>query len=122
MKSTTPESSTDILIQCFIDPAEWATARWVATVLTYHAPSPNCQELPGIGLAFENFEAGKRIFDGWIKRIGNLDLHEELRICIIEARFRATPMDIPCSSHPTRSTPFIAGIRASRISTSGFPK
>ena len=71
MRQNIPESpeSPDILIQCFINPAAWAPAKWAATVFTYHLPRAMGNELPGVGLAFENFDAGKRIFDGWIERL-----------------------------------------------------
>ena len=86
MRSNIPESSEspDTLIQAFIDPQEWAAAKWAATVFSYHLPRDMGGEPPGVGLAFENFDAGKKIFDGWIERLGHVDVHEELRLSIIE--------------------------------------
>src|SRR3954462_5142745 len=46
---------------------------------------------PALGLAFLDLEAGKKIFDDWIKRIGHLDAANELRISIVEGPIPAEP-------------------------------
>ena len=80
----------DLVFQCFTDPAEWAAATWRATAFTYD-PTAASQEPPGIGIAFENFNAGKIIFDGWIRRLGHVDAYEELRVSIIEGPIPSDP-------------------------------
>jgi hypothetical protein len=103
MKEKMPESH-DIMIQCFTDPAEWDAAHWDATVFL---SDPTCQNRhpPGIGLGFRNFDAGKKIFDGWIQRVGHVDLYEELRISIIEGPIPSDPegYTVFISSNPLRT-------------------
>ena len=89
MKETIPDSP-DILIQYFIDPPEWDAAKWGATAFLYD-PAGVRRDYPGIGLAFQNFDIGKKIFDEWIERFGHVDLHEELRISIIEGPIPSDP-------------------------------
>src|SRR6266446_1561606 len=82
MKQNVPDSP-EALIQCFVDPAEWDAAKWGATAFLYD-PDGASREYPAIGIGFHNFEAGKAIFDHWIARFGHVDLHDELRVSIIE--------------------------------------
>jgi hypothetical protein len=83
MKQNEPDSP-ETLVQAFTHSPEWDAANWRGTVFTYHYPKAMGKELPGIGLGFENFEAGKKVFDGWINRLGRVDACEELRISIVE--------------------------------------
>jgi hypothetical protein len=76
----------ELMFQCFTDPRQWAAAHWGATAFLYDISSTG-QVPPGIGIAFRNFQAGKQIFDDWIKRLGHLDAHEELRVSIIEGPY-----------------------------------
>ena len=89
MKKNIPESP-DALIQCFIEPADWDVANWGATAFLYD-PTGTSSEYPGIAIGFRNFEIGKKIFDGWIGRLGHLDSHEELRVSIIEGPIPSDP-------------------------------
>ena len=87
-----PKSSIHhVLVEPFINVTDWDAAKWRATAFTYHYPTAMGHELPGIGIGFEDFAAGQRIFDQWIERVGPVDVYEELRISIIEG-------PIPCQA------------------------
>jgi hypothetical protein len=69
--------------QIFTDPIEWDKARWSGTVFIYDQQGLD-KQIPGLGIGFADFETGKRIFEGWIKRVGQVDKFEEIRVSIIE--------------------------------------
>src|SRR2546426_7811084 len=81
---------SDAMLFCLPDPAEWAAAKWRATVFFY-AACPEPDQLPGLGIAFLNFDAGKKIFDGWLKRLGHVDIANELRVSIVEGPVPSDP-------------------------------
>jgi hypothetical protein len=90
MKLNIPELSNAMLL-ALTDPEEWAAAKWRATAFFY-AGNPVPHEVPpALGLAFLDFEAGRKIFDGWLKRIGHLDPADELRVSIVEGPIPADP-------------------------------
>ena len=89
MKFNHPDFSDHIFLS-LTDPDEWAAANWRGTAFLY-APEPSPNQLPGIGLAFEDFEAGKKIFDGWLKRLGHTDPANELRVSIVEGPVPGDP-------------------------------
>lgn len=62
-----------------IDVDLWNKAKWRATFFIGHPKRP-----PILGLAFENEEAARKIFETWHERYGENDDYEELRIAIIE--------------------------------------
>jgi len=62
-----------------IDIELWDKAKWRATFFDWLPSSP-----PLLGLAFENGDAARKIFEGWRKQFGDNDENEELRISIIE--------------------------------------
>jgi hypothetical protein len=77
------KESPEMLFQIFFDPQEWDDATWSGTVFINdlsHMEPP----IPGLGIGFADFETGKKIFDGWIKRLGHVDEYDELRVSIIE--------------------------------------
>jgi len=71
----------NVLLQSLIDIEMWNKAKWVATA---YLVSDSPQDLPCLGLVFENADAGKQIFTDLIKRLGKEDTYEELRIAIVE--------------------------------------
>jgi hypothetical protein len=71
------------LLQIFTDPLEWDKAKWAGTVFIFD-PEGLKKQIPGLGVGFADFEAGKQIFEGWIKRVGHVDEFEEIRVSIIE--------------------------------------
>jgi hypothetical protein len=62
-----------------IDVDLWNAAQWKATFFIWGGDAP-----PGLGLAFRNEEAARKIFGAWHERFGRRDPEEELRISIIE--------------------------------------
>lgn len=75
--------SPKAFFQIFTDPLQWDAAKWSGTVFLYD-PKGSTNEIPGLGIGFANFEAGKRIFADWIERVGHVDHFEEIRISVIE--------------------------------------
>ena len=71
----------EIFFQSFIDEDKWNAAKWnaVAFMNDIHGDTPPC-----LGIAFLNGDVGKQIFGDWLKRFGQTDDYEELRISIIE--------------------------------------
>ncbi|MFT8312943.1 MAG: hypothetical protein ABF633_01665 [Clostridium sp.] len=57
----------------------WNAAKWKATFVASDGIN-----IPILGLAFENEKAGKKIFEEWIKRFGDKDIFDEIRVAIIE--------------------------------------
>lgn len=66
-----------------IDVDLWNKAKWRATFFIGHPERP-----PILGLAFENEEAAREIFETWHERYGENDEYEELRISIIEGEIK----------------------------------
>jgi hypothetical protein len=67
----------------------WDRAKWKGTgvaVVTPDAP-------PILALAFENFDAGKKIFRGWRRRIGAQDRDGWLSVTIITGIDRKSPLN-----------------------------
>src|ERR1039457_4020600 len=71
----------DVFLQMFIDPVKWDAARWKATAF-FH--DPKGVRPPCLGIVFDNIGTGKQIFSDWLKRLGNVDQYDELRIGIVE--------------------------------------
>lgn len=62
----------------------WDAARWRGTAFFV---TPGFTEQPGIGLQFEDYDAGVKIFDDWKKTFcGFADKHHILRISIIRGK------------------------------------
>src|SRR3954468_6022205 len=89
----------DATLLTLIDPDEWAAAKWRATVFFYATDPVPAHVPPGLGIAFLNFDAGKKIFGGWLKRLGRFDPANELRISIVEG---------PIPSDPSGYTVFVS--------------
>jgi hypothetical protein len=90
------------LLQIFTDPVEWDKAKWSGTVFLFD-PDGAKKQIPGLGIGFADFEAGKQIFEGWIKRVGHVDEFEEIRVSIIEGQLPNDKRDgytVMISSNP----------------------
>ncbi|MGX5851700.1 hypothetical protein ACWGTO_32335 [Mesorhizobium sp. PL10] len=72
---------TDMKIVSPIVVSKWNDARWRATLFMY-SPDEDAPP-PVLGIAFENAEAGKAIFDGFRERFGDHDPGNDLRIAIV---------------------------------------
>jgi hypothetical protein len=88
--------------QSLIDVDLWNDAEWLGTAFL-HDPAGN--DAPGIGLVFENIEAGRRIFSGWQERVGKVDEYDELRVSIIRGEILGEPSgySVHISSNPFHS-------------------
>lgn len=92
----------DIYFQSLIDVDLWNSAGWRGTAFWH---DPRGMEPPGLGFLFDNLEAGKRIFAGWVERVGNVDEYEEIRISIIRGKILglAEGYSVHVSSNPLHS-------------------
>ena len=70
-----------MFLQLFIDPVKWDAAGWKATAFFR---DPEGVDPPGLGIVFEDIEAGKQIFSDWLERLGKVDRYDELRISVVE--------------------------------------
>jgi hypothetical protein len=100
-ENSTVSKSPKAFLQIFTDPVEWDKAKWSGTVFIYD-PEGLRKQIPGLGIGFADFEAAKRIFEGWIKRVGHIDEFEEIRISIIEGPIPGKPdgYTVMVSSNP----------------------
>jgi hypothetical protein len=100
-KASEAAKNTKALLQIFTDPIQWDKAKWSGTVFIYD-PEGLKKQIPGLGTGFADFEIGKRIFEGWIKRVGHIDQFEEIRVSIIEGPLpgKADGYTIMISSNP----------------------
>lgn len=70
----------NMIAETVIDTHLWDKAKWKAFGFAQiHQPTPF-----GILLAFENEQAGKKIFENWIKEYGKVDKEETISISIIK--------------------------------------
>ncbi len=72
------QGKDSLFFQSFIDENLWATAKWDATAFETGVGHP-----PTIAVRFKVEDAARKIFKGWIRRLGKRDLYEELRISIV---------------------------------------
>jgi len=68
----------------FLASDEWRNVEWSGTTFRCH---PTSEAPPVMGLVFDNALAGEAIFRNWTKCADNRDVHEELRITIVEGEF-----------------------------------
>lgn len=61
--------------------AQWDEAKWRGTAFFFDRFD---EEPPILGLIFMNKRAGIRIFNGWLKVLGEIDEHEALRVVIVD--------------------------------------
>lgn len=73
----------DVFFQSFIDVDSWNNAKWKGIV---YIMVPD--KYPYVCLLFENEAEGKKIFDGWIKRLGKEDKYDELYLSIVEGEIK----------------------------------
>lgn len=66
----------------------WDKANWMAMAF-----GDASVEIPVLGLAFKDVEAGKMIFQGWQKKLGSVDGNELLRVTIVTGVNRKHPAD-----------------------------
>jgi hypothetical protein len=66
----------------------WDKAEWEATA---YIVFPEIDWPPYFALGFKNAEAGKRIFKGWLEKLGRVDRNEALKVTIITGIDREHP-------------------------------
>jgi hypothetical protein len=88
-------------LQIFTDPIVWEKAKWSGTVFIYDEEGLR-RRIPGLGIGFADFDAGKNIFAEWIERVGHRDEFEELRVSIVEGPIPGKPdgYTVVISSNP----------------------
>jgi hypothetical protein len=59
----------------------WDSAKWRDTAFLV---TGDFEQQPGIGLFFEDYEAGKKIFEEWRALFGTADAKDLLRVAVIE--------------------------------------
>ncbi len=73
------KSSPAMLLLSPIEVKLWDAAKWSATFFIWGQGI-----VPTLGIAYRNEKAGRKIFDGWRERFGDIDSENELRIAIID--------------------------------------
>lgn len=76
-----------IKTESIIDMELWDKARWSATGSIFYPSSG----LLGLIILYKDIEAGKKIFDNWIKRFGRVDKDEFIKISIIKGIDKKNP-------------------------------
>ena len=89
-KASITNNTPKAFLQIFTDPVEWDKAKWSGTVFIYDQEGLR-KQIPGLGIGFVDFDAGKHIFAGWMKRVGRSDEFEEIRVSIIEGQIPGKP-------------------------------
>lgn len=88
-----------LFVSGFIDLKLWNKAGWkgVAYMHDYENKEP-----PYMGLLFSDKEIAIKIFQGWLKRLGEYDSFNELRISIVEGDVKGEPYGyyVHISSYP----------------------
>jgi hypothetical protein len=74
-------------VNSIFDNTLWDKAKWRGFGSFF---DPNTMTM-GIFLAFENEEAGRQIFEDWVKRLGNEDKEEEIALTIIKGVDKNNP-------------------------------
>ena len=75
---TTTRRSTDAYCMFFFNDEHWRTAQWRG--MFYELPA---DDLPRVGLFFDDGDAGASIFREWRERFGIVDQFDELRISFV---------------------------------------
>jgi len=76
-----------IKTESIIDMELWDKAKWSATGSVFDPSSG----FLGLIIVYKDIEAGKKIFDNWIKRFGKIDEKESIKISIIKGTSQNNP-------------------------------
>ncbi len=68
-------------IHNLINSPVWDRAGWKAAFFVHDKKN---DRPPCLGLAFQNGDEGRRLFDEWRKYLGAEDIYDELRVVIVE--------------------------------------
>ena len=89
-KGSSPELKrhSDLSVHTIINPYLWDRAEWGGTAyFSFGSDYP-----PVLGLLFHNIEAGKKIFDDLITRLGKIDENELIRIAVLKGIDKVNPL------------------------------
>ena len=75
---TSTQEPENMYIVMFFNEEHWAKAKWKGM---YYEIPPN--DVPRVGICFEDAEAGSMIFKEWQDRFGKVDQFDELRISFV---------------------------------------
>jgi len=119
-KGETPAALSDLSklkhrdqhVLSLIDIPLWDRAQWGAT---YYLFPPKENLSPVMALAFQDEEAGREIFQNWIKLLGSTDGEERLRVTIVRGTDKNHPSrykvlistNLPKAGHSLENTRFI---------------
>ena len=78
---------SDLSVHTIINQHLWNRAKWIGT--SYFSFGPDYP--PVIGLMFENVDAGKKIFEELIARLGSIDENELIRVAVLKGVDKANP-------------------------------
>jgi hypothetical protein len=87
-EESTKGKHSDRKIVSLIDVRLWNEAKWRGTLYIQFSDAAS---LPIMGLAFENWDAAKKIFKAWQKLLGDFDKDNQLRVTIITGVQRSNP-------------------------------
>ncbi len=82
---------SDIKVVSPIDVVKWDAARWDAALFMF-SPGDDQHYPPVLGLAYKNREPARSIFEGLIKRLGQDDVENALRIAIVRGISAKSPL------------------------------
>ncbi|HFK9515971.1 TPA: hypothetical protein ACIR4Z_001750 [Pseudomonas aeruginosa] len=82
----------DVMVMSPINLPLWDKAKWKGTAVAL-PQVPGEVVPPFMGLAFENFDAGKKIFRGWRKKVGAENRDGWLSVTVITGIRRDRPLD-----------------------------
>ena len=79
---------SDLSVHTIINPYLWDRAEWGGTgYFSFGSDYP-----PVLGLLFHNIEAGKKIFDDLIIRLGKIDENDLIRIAVLKGIDKVNPL------------------------------
>jgi len=84
LKPLPEKERRSLFVGGFINPELWDEAKWLATAFVFNGA---IKEPPTLAIIFEKEEPARKIIEGWINRLGDIDEYNELRISIIEGDF-----------------------------------
>lgn len=86
-KSFTEAKHNEIKILSIINTRVWDKAKWSGTLYAFSPEMP----MPIFGLTFDNKTESLKIFNGWKKRLGAVDINDEINVCIITGIDKENP-------------------------------
>lgn len=70
----------DVVVLSVLNLPLWDDARWRGLAYTFpRRPG----DIPEVHFSFENIEAGRKIFQGWLKKFGPVDLDNSIRLTLV---------------------------------------